>query len=155
MLKRNNRVSDLDEQIKTNFQNDKHRFITNVVFTSNWVKNNFSDFLTPFGVSSQQFNILRILKGADDWVAMNDIKKLMIDKSPHTTRLTTKLLDKKLVERRRSEKDRRVVFISITNEGRSLLDKIDIGAAKQMNFLEKITLEEAQTVSSILDKLRS
>ena len=148
-------MSDLDEQIKTNFQNDKHRFVTNMVFTSNWVKNNFSDFLAPFGESSQQFNILRILKGADDWVAMNDIKKLMIDKSPHTTRLTTKLLDKKLVERRRSEKDRRVVYISITADGISLLDKIDLGAAEQMNFLEKITEEEARTVSSILDKLRS
>jgi len=148
-------VSDLDKEIKTKFQNDKHRFVTNLIFTSNWVKNGFSNFLIPFDLSSQQFNILRILKGAEDWVSMTEIKKLMIDKSPHTTRLTTKLLDKNLVKRRRSSVDRRVVYISITSEGLLLLKKIDLGSAEQMNFLDKISLEEAKVMNEILDRMRS
>lgn len=148
-------MSDLDKAIKTKFENDKHRFVTNLIFTSNWIKNNFSDFLIPFEVSSQQFNILRILRGAGDWVSMNDIKKLMIDKSPHTTRLTTKLLDKELVKRRRSVKDRRVVYVTITEKGLKLLIKIDKESKDQMAFLNKITIEEAQLVTEILDKMRN
>lgn len=148
------RVSDLDKELKTNFQNDKYRFVTNLIFTSNWIKNGVNEHLSTFGMSSQQFNILRILRGADDWVSMNDIKKLMIDKSPHTTRLTTKLLDKKLVKRRRSEKDRRVVYVIITDEGLALLKEIDVGVEERMKFLDKVTVEEAQTVNSILDKMR-
>jgi len=148
-------VTDLDKAIKTKFENDKHRFLTNLIFTSNWIKNNFSDFLMPFDLSSPQFNILRILRGAGNWVSMNDIKKLMIDKSPHTTRLTTKLLEKDLVKRKRSEEDRRVVYVSITETGLKLLSKIDVEAKGQMDFLEKISVEEAQLMNSILDKMRS
>ncbi|BDD04571.1 MarR family winged helix-turn-helix transcriptional regulator [Aureibacter tunicatorum] len=147
-------MSDLDDSIKTKFENEKHRFVTNLIFTSNWIKNGFSDFLAPFGISSQQFNILRILRGAGDWVTMNEVKNLMIDKSPHTTRMTTKLLDKKLLERKRCEEDRRVVYVSITKEGLALLAEIDQGGKEQMSFLEKISEEDAKTVNSILDKLR-
>ena len=147
-------MSDLDDAVKTNFENEKYRFVTNLIFTSNWIRNGFSDFLIPFDLSSQQFNILRILRGAGDWVSMNEIKKLMIDKSPHTTRMTNKLLEKELVERKRSDKDRRVVFVSITKKGLALLAKIDIESKEIMKFTENFSLEEAKQMNAILDKLR-
>lgn len=148
-------MSDLDENLKTNFQHKKHRLLANIVFTSNWIQNNMSDALIPFGISSQQFNILRILRGAGDWMVMNEVKKRMVDKSPHTTRLTTKLLDKGLIERRRGEKDRRVVYVGISKAGLDLLSEIDIGLPAHVDYLENISGDEADLMNSMLDKLRS
>lgn len=147
-------LSDLDESIKTNFENDKHRMLANLVFTSNWLRNNFNAFIAPYGLSFQQFNILRILRGNGDWMSMNDIKRVMIDKSPHTTRMVTKLLEKNLVDRKRSSKDRRVIYVTITKKGLALLKKLDVESKGQNSFLDQITEAEAQQVNSILDKLR-
>lgn len=147
-------VSDLDKNIKTRFQDDKHRMLANIVFTSNWLRNRFSAFITPFGLSSQQFNILRILRGKGDWMTMNDIKNVMIDKSPHTTRMVTKLLEKGWVERKRSEEDRRIIYVSITQSGLDLLKEVDREETTMVEFLEKITVEEAAQINAILDKMR-
>lgn len=148
-------MASIDEEVKTSFVNDKHRFITNLVFTSNWFQNQVIEFLKPYQLSQQQFNILRILRGAKDWVTMNDIKKLMVDKFPNTTRLSDKLLDKGLVNRKRSEHDRRIVYLEISKKGLQLLKAIDNNEnTKHMDFMNKITDEEAKQFSTILDKMR-
>jgi len=149
-------MAGIDHEIKTKFQNNRHRFIANVIFTANWTQSRFSEFLKPFGLSSQQFNILRILRGANDWVTMNKIKDLMIEKSPNATRLCDKLVDKELIERQRNNEDRRAVFLKISKQGLELLQKIDEREGNnQMDFLEKMTEEEAQKFSDILDRIRA
>ncbi len=145
----------IDEAVKTKFRNNKHRFIANLVYTANWFQNRVVEYLKPYGISFQQFNILRILKGAGDWVSMNDIKALMIEKSPNTTRLADKLLDKGVVDRRRSNEDRRVVYLMITEKGLDLLKTIDDNPGDYLDFMQKINEEEASVMSSILDKIRS
>ena len=146
----------IDEEINSKFADDKHRFLLNLMFTSNWIKNKFTEFIKPYGVSHQQFNILRILRGAKDWVNMNDVKHRMIEKSPNATRLCDKLVDKKLIERRRSEDDRRVVYLKITELGLQLLKKIDDVDEKPFdNFIQNITNSEAKIASDIIDKFRS
>ena len=147
-------MAKIDDEVKTNFPNNRQRFITNMIFTSNWFQNGVSDFLKPFGISLQQFNVLRILRGAKDWVTMNEIKELMIDKTPNTTRLSDKLLKKGFVERKRSDVDRRIVYMNITEAGLELLESIDKSAYDYMNFMEKLTEEEAETMSNILDRMR-
>jgi DNA-binding MarR family transcriptional regulator len=147
-------MSDLDDSIKTRFSSDKHRMLANIVFSANWIKNDFNQFIKPFGLSSQQFNILRILRGKGDWMTMNDIKSVMIDKSPHTTRMVTKLLDKGLVDRKRSDKDRRIIFVGITKEGLDQLAEIDKKAEDTPRFIDNYSEEEARLVNSILDKMR-
>ena len=144
----------IDDEIQTSFPNNRSRFITNMIFTSNWFQNGVSDFLKPFNITIQQFNVLRILRGAKDWLSMNEIKNLMIDKTPNTTRLANNLLDKKLIDRRRSETDRRIVYLKINDKGMALLKSIDDHDFNYMNFMEKLTEEEAKFCSSILDKLR-
>ena len=146
----------IDDEVKTNFENEKHRFITNLVFTSNWFLNKWTNFLKPFGISNQQMNVLRILRGANDWKSMNDIKALMFDKTPNTTRLSDKLLNKGYVERKRSQDDRRVVYLKITQSGLDLLDQIDkVDNKDLMKFMEALSEEEAKKFSYILDKMRS
>ncbi len=118
------------------------------------MQNIFTEYLKPYGISPQQFNILRILRGADDWVAMNNVKDLMIEKSPNATRLADKLLTKKLIERKRSREDRRVVYIRISPPGHELLIEIDQNDSEIMVALERITVREANQLSKILDKFR-
>jgi len=148
-------MASIDEEIKTKFLNDKHRFITNLVFTSNWFQSQVVEFLKPYQLSQQQFNILRILRGANDWVSMNDIKELMVDKFHNTTRLSDKLLDKGLVDRNRCEHDRRIVYLAISKKGLDLLETIDNDEnTNHMEFMSRITDDEAKLFSLILDKIR-
>lgn len=148
-------MTKIDDEIKTRFANDKHRFIANLVYTANTFQNLFIDFLKPYELSPQQFNILRILRGAKDWVTMNKVKTLMVDKAPNATRLSDKLLDKGLVERKRGEEDRRVVYISITKKGLDLLKAIDDNnTGEHQLYFGRITDEEARLCSDIIDKLR-
>jgi DNA-binding MarR family transcriptional regulator len=80
------------------------------------------------------------------------VKDRMVERAPNATRLMDKLCDKNLIERDRCEHDRRVVYVKITKEGLVLLSTIDI--QENFKFLEKISEEEAVTLSAILDKIR-
>ena len=145
----------IDDILKTRFENDKHRFIANLIYTSNCFQNSFIDFLKPYDLSPQQFNILRILRGAKAWVTMNKIKDLMVDKAPNATRLSDKLLDKGLIERKRGEEDRRAVYLNITPKGLDLLKDIDEdNTGEQIHYFNRITEEEARQFCKILDKFR-
>ncbi|NME68094.1 MarR family winged helix-turn-helix transcriptional regulator [Flammeovirga aprica] len=149
-------MAKIDDVVKTKFTSEKHRFVTNMIYTANWIQNQFVDFLKPFGISPQQFNVLRILRGAkEEWVTMNDIKSLMIDKAPNATRLSDKLLEKEFVKRKRSETDRRIVYLSITKKGLALLKGIDDNQEMfSMDRFKDISEEEAKLCSEIIDKLR-
>ena len=147
-------MAKIDIEINGKFKNNKQRFIANLVFTSNWFRNLVGEHLKPYNISFQQLNILRILRGAKDWISMNDLKKLMIEKSPNATRLADKLIAKGLIERKRSEVDRRVVYLAITDKGIELLEKINTISGNYLEFMTRITEEEAKQVSDILDKIR-
>ena len=137
-------------------KNEKALFIANMASTISWIKSNNNEFLKPFGISNQQYNILRILMGAGDWLDMGSVKKRMYDASPNATRLADKLLTKKLIERKGSAEDRRVVFVNITKAGLALIKKIDSSAGPdQHGFLDKITIKEAKIASEIISKLRT
>ena len=150
-------MASIDQEIKSKFQNERHRFMANLMFTAGWVDGLFVDFLKPFGISPEQFNILRILRGAKDWRKMSDVKTLMIQKSPNATRLSDKLLSKELIERRRSEEDRRVVYVKITDLGLKLLLDIDdkTKETKANSFLDNFTDEEAAMLNDVLDRIRA
>jgi len=148
-------MATIGEELKTKFKQDKHRFITNLIFTVNSFQNAFNVFLKPYHLSSQQYNILRILRGAADWTSMNIVKDLMIDKAPNTTRLADKLNGKGHIERQRSDQDRRGVYLSITPKGWDLLEEIDLDqAGVQNDYLARITDEEARQFSKILDRMK-
>lgn len=145
----------LEIEMDTKFANNKHRAVANIVYTANWVRNQFDSTIKPFAMSSPQFNILRILRGANDWLSMNEVKKRMVEKSPNTTRLCDKLLDKGYIERTRSESDRRIVSLKISEQGLDILKQIDLaGDNNPLMFFDNFTLEEASQLSVLLDKLR-
>ena len=99
----------IEEVLKSKFTSSQQKAIINVRHTSNWIANIQNSYMNQFDISMAQFNILRILRGAKEALNVNTIKERMIEKSPNTTRLMDKLIEKKLIERVRCESDRRVV----------------------------------------------
>jgi len=110
--------------------------------------------MLEFDVTMPQFNILRILRGAKKPLNINSVKEKMIDKSPNTTRIMDKLVVKKLINRFHCESDRRIVFIEINNGGLQLLSQIDEKMISTEFFTNNLSEEEADTLSSLLDKMR-
>ncbi|PWG06301.1 MarR family winged helix-turn-helix transcriptional regulator [Polaribacter aquimarinus] len=145
-------MGDISKDIKSKFVSNKVKALINIKYTSNWLSSKENEFFKPYGISPQQYNILRILRGAKERTKVQIVKDRMIERAPNATRLMDKLCDKSLIARERCEHDRRVVYVKITNQGLELLATIDDN--KNLSFLENLTDEEAETLSNLLDKLR-
>lgn len=147
-------MAKIDDEIKSKFPNNRTKAVINVLYTSAWLSNKQNTFLKPYDISPQQYNILRILRGAKgELLTVHSIKERMLDKAPNVTRLVDKLLDKELTSRIRCEHDRRVVWIGITQKGLALLTSLD-PLIKDFDSKGKLTEDEAQVLSDLLDKLR-
>lgn len=139
----------------TKLINEKLLFIAEIGRISAWITNRYTVFLKPYGISPQQFNILRVLRTEGDWLPMHTINELLINKSPNITRLVDKLLSKELVERNRSEKDRRIVYAKITEKGVSLLALLDEKHEGELSdYMNNFTVEEAVMMRDILQRIR-
>ncbi|WP_053977992.1 MarR family winged helix-turn-helix transcriptional regulator [Mangrovimonas xylaniphaga] len=145
-------MGDISKDINSSFANNKLKALINVMYTSNWITNHQNNFFKPFGISPQQYNILRILKGAKSSLKVQTIKERMIDRAPNATRLMDKLCAKGLIERIPCESDRRVVFVEITKQGLELLESIADDFDVQL--VKNLTEEEAGQLSDLLDKMR-
>ena len=145
-------MGDLTKELKSKFPNERVKALINVLYTANWINNYQNAFFKPFGISPQQYNILRILRGAGEPLKVQVIKERMIDRSPNATRLMDKLCEKQLIERLACDSDRRVVHIKITSQGLDLLTLI----ADDFNneILKNITEDEAHQLNKLLDKFR-
>lgn len=128
----------------------------NIMFTGNWLNNRVENLLKPYGISHQQFNVLRILNGKYPEAAnLQDISDRMIDRMSNATRLVEKLRVKGYVTREVCPENRRKVNIRITKEGIGLLNKINPELkAHHDRIYSQITREEAIALNNILDKLR-
>ena len=111
-------MGDLSKDINSTFANNRVKALLNIIYTANWITSHQNEFFKSFGISPQQYNILRILKGADKALNVQTIKERMLERSPNATRLMDKLCAKNYIERCPSEHDRRVVKIAITKEGK-------------------------------------
>lgn len=145
-------MGDISKDINSKFPNNKVKAFINIKYTANWINSKESEFFKQYGISAQQFNILRILRGANQAVKVQTIKNRMIERAPNATRLMDKLFEKGLINRKRCETDRRVVYSSITKKGLNLLQEID--KHMKLDYLENLTEDEALLLSDLLDKIR-
>ena len=145
-------MGDLTNDIKSKFPNNKVKALLNIIYTANWIKSHQNDFFKTYGISPQQFNVLRILRGANKALKVQTIKERMIERSPNATRLMDKLCSKNLINRVACSDDRRVVHIEITKEGLDLL--VDISKNLKNELLDNLTEAEAEKLSNLLDKIR-
>jgi len=145
-------MGDISKDINSKFPSNKVKALINIKYTANWLNSHQNIFFKPYGISPQQFNILKILKGAKEALKVQVIKDRMIERAPNATRLMDKLCAKKLIKRIPCPEDRRVVHIEITNRGLKLLETISKNFKEDL--LENLSEKEAIQLSDLLDKIR-
>ncbi len=148
-------MPNIDQELRSSFINAQHKATLNILFTANWLRSVQVALFKPFGISPQQYNILRILRGAKGRMNMQNVKQRMVDRAPNATRLTDKLIAKGLVERERCEEDRRVVYVRIAKKGLDLLDEIEPkNIASVRKVMKNLGDEDAAELNRILDRIR-
>jgi DNA-binding MarR family transcriptional regulator len=138
------------------FSSEYHKLSVNLMFTGSWLHLKNNNYLKPYRLTIQQYNILRILRGQYPRpVTVNLLIDRMLDKTSNASRLVEKLRCKKLVQRKVCEKDRRSVDVVITREGLAVLRKIDARNEEWEGMLKNLSPEETAQLNALLDKLRS
>jgi DNA-binding MarR family transcriptional regulator len=137
------------------FRNEFHKLAVDIIYTHGWLMDKQSALFDKYHVTSNQFNVLRILRGQHPNPAtVNLLKERMLDKMSDASRLVERLRVKGLVKREPAKDDRRRVDVSITDKGMKLLSELDKLNELYDSFFANITEKEAGQASGILDKLR-
>jgi len=146
----------LEEEIKQKkFRSEKHKAIINLMYTGSWVYSINKSILKNYNISPEQYNVLRILRGQyPEPSTVMLLNERMLDKMSNVSRIVEKLRTKHLLIRKECPHDRRQVDITITEEGLSLLKKIDRQTNITDEALENLTEEEAAVLNELLDKVR-
>ncbi len=146
----------IEEEIRQKkFRNSHQRVAINILFTAGWLGTIMARQLRPYGITQQQYNVLRILRGQNpEPASVGLIQERMIDRSSNASRLVDKLHDKGLAVRKTCKKDRRQVDILITQKGLDLLAQLDESQDMDNNIPIKLSESEANQLNDLLDKLR-
>ena len=150
-------IMGISEDLKQRtFASETSKSVVNIIFTGNWMMQQMHDLLKPFGLTPQQYNVLRILRGQqNNPMTVLAITERMLDKMSNASRLVDKLLDKKLVLRRECPKDRRAVDVIILPAGMTLLAEIDqVQKQWEMTFGE-IGEDKMDQLNILLDEFRN
>lgn len=149
----------IEEEIRQKkFANIYTKTDINLLFTAGWLQNFFTRLFKPYGISQQQYNVLRILRGQyPDAIMLSQITERMIDKMSNATRLVEKLRQKGLVTRELNHHSRRKVDIRITEAGLKLLDQLDVLLREDTppDRYKGINRQDLELLNTILDKMRN
>jgi DNA-binding MarR family transcriptional regulator len=137
------------------FRNEYHKTVVNLIYTYNWITEKTKQFFEKGDITSQQYNILRILRGAGKPLSTLQIRQRMLDKMSDTSRIVDRLVKKELVQKVICKTDRRLVDVTITDTGLQLLDQLDSYNEQMDAMLGSLSEEEAKMLNQLLDKIRS
>ena len=146
----------LEQAIKsTKFKNEVHKAGLNILYTAWWLKTIMSKELKEYGITHEQYNVLRILKGKyPEQICVREIACRMIEKSSNVPRIIDRLEVKKLVKRSTSPNDKRETVITLTQAGINILaittDKIN----KLFDETVIVDEREAASLNKLLEKIR-
>ena len=146
----------LEEAIKSNrFADERHKALINLMYTSYWLKTHLSTALKQNGLTIEQFNVLRILKGKHpEQLCVKDIGSRMIEKSSNVPRIIDRLLVKKLVKRTTSKEDKRETLISLTEKGVKQVEDANIVINSKQTEIIGLNEEDALLLHELMEKMR-
>jgi DNA-binding MarR family transcriptional regulator len=146
----------LEQAIKSNkFKSEVQKAGLNILYTAWWLKTIMSRQLKEYGLTHEQYNVLRILKGKyPELMCVRDIASRMIEKNSNVPRIIDRLEVKKLVKRRTSAEDKRETVITLTPVGINILDITTEKVDKLFN--ETVTMDDecARALNNLLEKVR-
>ena len=146
----------LEDALKSNrFADERHKAGLNILYTAYWFKTHISAALKETGLTSEQFNVMRILKGKHpDQMCVKDIASRMLEKNSNVPRIADRLVTKKLVKRATSKEDKRETIMSLTETGLQVLE-IANDAIEVMNTeIMGLNNDEAGMLNELIEKLR-
>ena len=144
-----------DEIQQKKFKSPQQKLAVNILYTSNWLNYYYAHFLKDVNITTQQFNVLRILRGQHpNTCNLKLIKERMLDRMSDASRIIDKLVLKGLVERVTCPKDRRNINLLISKTGLQLLEKLDYMDDSTKKIFSAITLKQVEKLNNLLDQLR-
>ncbi len=151
-------IMGIKEDIKQvrDFRNEYQMVAVNIIYTYNWLTESFKQLLEPYDITLQQYNVLRILKGSyPEPISTLEIRSRMLDKMSDVSRMVDRLLIKELVTKKPCPSDKRLVDVLLSEKGHALLDQMSVFDKEMDNRLNNLSLEEANQLSELLDKIRA
>jgi DNA-binding MarR family transcriptional regulator len=137
------------------FKTEYQKAMINLIFTHNWMMERMKLFFEQADLTPQQFNIMRILRGAGQPLSTLQIRQRMLDKMSDTSRIVDRLIKKGLAKKVVCKTDRRLVDVSITDKGLKLLEKLDDTQDHLDNILNNLSDTDAKQLNKLLDKIRN
>lgn len=146
----------IQEEIKQKgFRSSFQKAFINIIYTNNWLQEQVRSMLSGEGLTNQQFNVLRILRGSHpEPLSTLQIRERMLDKMSDTSRIVDRLMKKDFVTKITCPTDKRLVDVCITDLGLEKLAQIDKKEVLIDQSLHNLSPEEAETLSQLLDKIR-
>ena len=139
------------------FQSAAHEAVVGLMRTADLVRRQMTALVEPHGITVQQFNVLRILRGAaDEGLPTLEVADRMIEQTPGVTRLLDRLEAKELVLRQRCPKDRRQHLCWITATGLAVLEKLDaVTSRAHDDSLKGLRQKDRVAFIRLLDAIRA
>jgi DNA-binding MarR family transcriptional regulator len=139
---------------KRNFRNEHHKSVVNLILTGNWVNEQMKNLIASTGITTQQYNILRILQGSTKPLTILQIRERMLDKMSDTSRLVDRLIQKDLVVKKVNKIDKRLVDIYISAKGKRFLSSLEKIASSIDDIARNLNQKEARLLNQLLDKVK-
>jgi MarR family 2-MHQ and catechol resistance regulon transcriptional repressor len=137
------------------FRNAHQKAAVNLIYTLSWMKDKIKCIIEVEDITSQQFNILRILRGSfPQPLSTLQIRERMLEKMSDTSRIVDRLIAKGLVKKVICKNDRRLVDVIITDKGKKLLERLDARQDEIDGILGNLSEKDANILSDLLDKIR-
>ncbi|MBG9375317.1 MarR family transcriptional regulator [Panacibacter sp. DH6] len=137
------------------FRNEHLKVMVNLLYSHSWLEEKIKCFLKKQDVTMQQYNILRILRGAKHPLSTMQIRERMLDRMSDTSRIIDRMITKGIVEKKLNDADKRLVDITITQKGLAILSALDELNTELDNIVgNNISCDEAKMLNDLLDKMR-
>ena len=140
---------------KQPFDSPEQEATLNIIRTNDQFQNRFGRLFRQFGLTSSQYNVLRILRGEGKPLPCLEIADRMLQVVPAMTGLIDRLEKQELVKRHRCSEDRRVIYIQLTDKGAALLRELDAPVIElHRNLMGHLSHDEMKELSRLLEKCR-
>lgn len=138
------------------FKSEVHKAGLNILYTAWWLKTEISRELKEFGLTHEQYNVLRILRGKHpQQMCVRDIASRMIEKNSNVPRIIDRLELKKWVDRSTSLEDKRETVIKLTVEGTKVLEQATVRLDNLYNKSITVDDSEAALLNNLLERVRA
>jgi DNA-binding MarR family transcriptional regulator len=147
----------LEEAIQsTNFKSNAQKAVLNVLYTAWWLKTQTNQALKKQGLTHEQYNVMRILKGKHPQaMCVKDIAGRVIEKNSNIPRIIDRLVNKQWVQRSQGTADKRETLMNLTAKGLATLAVATKDMDMTMGSVLSLSEEDARLLDDLLERLRA